>query len=67
MTAFIPGVISLKNLIARTVRWRLERRTYAELKSLDDRMLADIGISRGEIRSVASHGRHGHEAAGFGA
>ncbi|AFK57372.1 MAG: DUF1127 domain-containing protein [Tistrella sp.] len=66
MTAFIPGVISLKNVVARMIRWRLERRTYAELKSLDDRMLADIGISRGEIRSVATHGRQGHEVAGYG-
>lgn len=32
-------------------RWRRER-AYAELMSLDDRSLADIGIRRSEIRAL---------------
>jgi uncharacterized protein YjiS (DUF1127 family) len=34
-----------------------ERRTYAKLSRLDDRMLNDIGISRGNIRSAIRNGR----------
>jgi uncharacterized protein YjiS (DUF1127 family) len=35
------------------------RRTHAQLSSLDDHMLKDIGISRGSIRSAMRHGRRG--------
>ena len=35
--------------------WRQLRRAYAELASLDDRSLADIGITRSEIPYVLSH------------
>ena len=31
------------------------RRTYAELSALEDRTLADIGVSRGELAAVAVH------------
>lgn len=34
-----------------------ERRTYAQLSRLDDRMLNDIGLSRGNIRSAIRKGR----------
>ncbi|MCS0496113.1 DUF1127 domain-containing protein [Ancylobacter mangrovi] len=34
-------------------RWHAYRRTLAELSQLDDRTLADINVSRGEIVSVA--------------
>jgi uncharacterized protein YjiS (DUF1127 family) len=34
-----------------------ERRTYAKLSRLDDRLLKDIGISRGNIRSAIRDGR----------
>ncbi|MBL8839000.1 MAG: DUF1127 domain-containing protein [Alphaproteobacteria bacterium] len=30
------------------------RRTYAELAQLDDRTLADLGITRGDIPAIAS-------------
>ncbi|HSI40085.1 MAG TPA: DUF1127 domain-containing protein [Xanthobacteraceae bacterium] len=40
--------------VARQVRrWHAYRRTLAELSVLDDRTLADIAISRGDIGSVA--------------
>ena len=36
---------------------RQRARTVAELSRLTDRQLADIGISRGDIPSVAAYGR----------
>ncbi len=33
-------------------RWHKRRKAIAELSTLDDRMLKDIGISRGSIRDV---------------
>lgn len=33
------------------------RRTHAKLSNLDDRLLKDIGISRGSIRSAIRNGR----------
>jgi uncharacterized protein YjiS (DUF1127 family) len=35
--------------------WRQRQRAYAELFALDDRSLADIGITRSEIPYVLSH------------
>jgi uncharacterized protein YjiS (DUF1127 family) len=40
-------------LIQRVVAWRRERETLTELKRLNARDLADIGINAGELRSVA--------------
>jgi uncharacterized protein YjiS (DUF1127 family) len=36
--------------------WRQRQRAYAELAALDDRSLADIGITRSEIPYVLSQG-----------
>jgi uncharacterized protein YjiS (DUF1127 family) len=43
----------LKTLFGRIKVWNERRSTYAELEGLDDRILADIGLSRGEIAQVA--------------
>lgn len=44
----------LWGLLARQFRrWQVYNRTMAELSQLDDRSLADINVSRSEIRSVA--------------
>ncbi|MSO74729.1 MAG: DUF1127 domain-containing protein [Alphaproteobacteria bacterium] len=43
-------------------RWREQGRVLNELQSMDDRQLADIGLSRGDIESVAS-GKYSRRAA----
>ncbi|MGH6974875.1 MAG: DUF1127 domain-containing protein [Stellaceae bacterium] len=48
---------SLRSLARRYATWRERQRAYAELASLDDRSLADIGINRAEIPYVLSHPR----------
>ena len=50
----------LASWIIRSIAW-LEarhrmRRAVDELMAMDDRMLADIGVSRGEILHAARHG-----------
>ena len=44
----------LKTLTARLKGWNERRMTFNELDGLDDRTLADIGLSRGEIAQVAA-------------
>ena len=51
----------LHGLTASVADWRHRQRAYAELASLDDRSLADIGITRSEIPFVLSH-KHGDPA-----
>lgn len=59
--ALRKGMIFVARAIARGVRWLVQplldwqrkNRTYAELMSLDDRMLEDIGLHRTQVRSVA--------------
>ncbi len=45
----------LHGLSASLTDWRQRQRAYAELAALDDRSLADIGITRSEIPYVLSH------------
>ena len=45
----------LRTLASAWAAWRQRRRAYAELASLDDRSLADIGVTRSEIPYVLSH------------
>lgn len=46
----------LWGFLARQFRkWQVYNRTVVELSQLDDRGLADINVSRSEIRSVARH------------
>ncbi|MDE2164862.1 MAG: DUF1127 domain-containing protein [Alphaproteobacteria bacterium] len=44
-------------LAERYANWRERQQAYAELTQLDDRSLADIGISRAEIPYVLSQPR----------
>ncbi len=41
-------------LYAPVKAWRIQLRTREELEGLDDRTLADIGLTRGDIRRVAA-------------
>jgi uncharacterized protein YjiS (DUF1127 family) len=43
------------DLGASVADWRHRRQAYAELAALDDRSLADIGLTRAEIPFVLSH------------
>ena len=47
----IGGAVPLRAL-ARLRRWHKRRKAIAELGALDDRMLKDIGVSRGAIREL---------------
>ncbi|HLI13599.1 MAG TPA: DUF1127 domain-containing protein [Alphaproteobacteria bacterium] len=55
-TAVVHAVASLwRNLIARPfARWAAQERAIRELSMLDDRELADLGISRGLIPYAAT-------------
>jgi uncharacterized protein YjiS (DUF1127 family) len=50
----------LASWIIRSIAWlearHRTRRAVVELMAMDDRMLADIGVSRGEILHAARHG-----------
>jgi uncharacterized protein YjiS (DUF1127 family) len=41
------------NIVRNYRNWRTYRTTVSELSRLSNRELADLGISRGEIHSVA--------------
>jgi uncharacterized protein YjiS (DUF1127 family) len=51
-TALETCLTFLRSGLVRIEELRQRRRTIARLESLEDRMLADIGISRDEIASV---------------
>ena len=46
---------ALKSLTARYAQYRVYRETMNELQGLSNRELADLGLSRSEIRRVAYH------------
>ena len=47
-------VMFFERRAAATSRWKQQRDTFKTLQKLTDRELNDIGISRGDIRSIAS-------------
>ena len=47
-------VVWLENRAAKAAAWKTRRETFKTLHKLSDRELNDIGISRGDIRSIAS-------------
>ena len=47
----------LASLIRGFAAWRRYRSAVRELAQLDDRILADIGLNRTQIRQAARHGR----------
>jgi uncharacterized protein YjiS (DUF1127 family) len=58
LTVLLSGVQHLKSAYGN---WRRRQAAYEELNSLDDRSLADIGITRSDIPYLFS--RDIHEAA----
>jgi len=54
----------LKSLFGRLKSWNERHSTFLELEGLDDRTLADIGLSRGEIAQVAA-GHYVRSETGF--
>jgi uncharacterized protein YjiS (DUF1127 family) len=50
-------VNSIERSVARIRSEHRIRRGVDELKACDDRMLADIGLTRGDIEYAARHGR----------
>jgi uncharacterized protein YjiS (DUF1127 family) len=48
---------AVKRWFSRIRSERLIRRGFAELMARDDRMLADIGLTRGDIDYAVRHGR----------
>ena len=56
---FVAGIVHAVLAVAETVyqpvkQWAVERATRDELMALDDRTLADIGLTRGDIPQVAA-------------
>lgn len=51
------GVSGLVAWLLSHVRTLRNRRATAKLRDLDDRTLADIGISRAEVEFFVTHGR----------
>jgi uncharacterized protein YjiS (DUF1127 family) len=47
----------LAHAAAAVARWRRLRRDARRLMALDDRMLRDVGLSRGKIEHAVWHGR----------
>lgn len=43
----------ISQILSAIQRWRDVRRTVAELDGLSDRELQDLGISRGDITTIA--------------
>jgi uncharacterized protein YjiS (DUF1127 family) len=55
----------IRSAVDGVVRWQRHRRNIGELQRLDDRLLADIGISRGEIEEGVRLGRWGRHNTDF--
>lgn len=43
--------------VARVIAWRLHRKATSDLAALDDRMLRDMGLNRGDIVRAVRRGR----------
>jgi uncharacterized protein YjiS (DUF1127 family) len=50
----LPAPTVRPGLLQSLRRWRERRRVVAELKALDDRMLADMGLERGNIEATVT-------------
>lgn len=55
-TGWAKAVDAARRALARFRHWRQVRRNIALLSSLDDKMLADVGIPRDQVKHVAGLG-----------
>ncbi len=44
---------AISDLAGKFGDWRRQQQAYAELSALDDRTLADIGLNRGDLPTIA--------------
>jgi uncharacterized protein YjiS (DUF1127 family) len=51
---------TMNSLIASLLRRSANRRTYASLMALDDRLLADIGLTRTDLKQMMAGSRTAH-------
>jgi len=63
VTAAVPSIRSRvaaagRALVARLQRVQAERVAIAALEAIDDRMLADVGLTRSDIRFAVRDERH---------
>ncbi|WP_298261482.1 DUF1127 domain-containing protein [uncultured Litoreibacter sp.] len=58
--SFFEGLVALKNeLVERRAKYNVYRTTLNELQYLSGRELADLGMTRGNIKSVAYEAAYG--------
>jgi uncharacterized protein YjiS (DUF1127 family) len=53
---------AIKSVARALLQWQRQRRDILELQRMDDRLLADIGITRGEADHMVRNGRWGQAA-----
>jgi uncharacterized protein YjiS (DUF1127 family) len=54
---FRSSLNAIKSVVGAIVRWQRQRHDILELQRMDDRLLADIGITRGEAEHMVRNGR----------
>ena len=51
------SINAIKSAARALLQWQRQRRDILELQRMDDRLLADIGITRGEAEHMVRNGR----------
>jgi uncharacterized protein YjiS (DUF1127 family) len=54
---FAASLDAIKSVVRGLLQWQRQRRDVMELQRMDDRLLADIGITRGEAEHMVRNGR----------
>ena len=54
---FTSALAAIKSFARALLRWQRQRHDIMELQRMDDRLLADIGITRGEAEHMVRNGR----------
>jgi uncharacterized protein YjiS (DUF1127 family) len=54
---FASSLDAIMSVARAIVRWQRQRHDILELQRMDDRLLADIGITRGEAENMVRNGR----------